>query len=115
VELGYLSPKELLAGAKTQVEEILYSLNTWKDGNFEFTAGPLPPRIVDLKLNTRQVIFQCILQVEDRRWVLEQIGSMESVFAGEAELSDAIQGMRLEPEVAQVIGNINGNNTVRDL
>ena len=39
VELGYLSPKELLEGAKTQVEEILFSLNTWKDGTYEFIEG----------------------------------------------------------------------------
>ena len=83
VELGYLSPKELLSGAKTQVEEILYSLNTWTEGNYEFVEGPLPPRIVDLKLNTRQVIFQCILQVEDRNWVLQHLGSMDTVFAPE--------------------------------
>lgn len=115
VELGYLSPKELLAGAKTQVEEILYSLNTWAEGTFEFVEGPLPPRIVDLKLNTRQVIFQCILQVDKRGWALEQIGSMDAVFAAEPELADALVQMRLEPDVHAVISNINGNNTVRDL
>jgi hypothetical protein len=115
VELGYLSPKELLEGAKTQVEEILFSLNTWGDGTFEFIEGPLPQRIVDLKLNTRQVIFQGILQLEDRRWVLSEIGSMEAVYSPDANLTEVTQGLRLDSDVHQVIANINGTHTVRDL
>lgn len=115
VELGYLSPKELLAGAKAQVEEILYSLNTWHEGNYEFVEGPLAPRIVDLKLSMRQVVFQAIMQLEDRAWVLQQIGSMESVFAANPELTEALHGMKVEPEFQQIADMVDGTNTVRDL
>jgi len=115
VELGYLTPKELLEGAKTQVEEILFSLNTWRDGSFEFIEGPLPQRIVDLKLNTRQVIFSGILQNDDRRWALGELGSMESVFAGAPNLTDVTQTLKLDSDVQQVIANVNGVHTVRDL
>jgi len=115
VELGYLSPKELLAGAKSQVEEILYSLNTWREGTYEFVGGPLAPRIVDLKLNMKQVVYQAIMQLEDRAWVLEQIGSMETVFAHGPDLSESLGMMRLEPEAEQIVNAIDGQSTVRDL
>lgn len=117
VELGFLTPKELLGGAKTQVEEILHSLNTWKEGKFEFLAGDLPQRIVNLNLNTRQVIWLGIQQLEDRhrRWILEQLGSLETVFGPAPEFSEITDKLKLEDDVSYILANIDGRKNVRDL
>jgi hypothetical protein len=115
VELGFLTPKELLEGAKTQVEEILYSLTAWNEGNYEFLEGPLPQRIVNLNLNTRQVIVQSILRVENRRWVLEQIGGMDKTYAREDDFNDIFRTMKFDEDVSYLLTNVDGHNTVRDL
>ncbi|MFC2171633.1 DUF4388 domain-containing protein [Acidobacteriota bacterium] len=115
VELGFLTPKELLEGAKTQVEEILYSLNTWQEGKFEFIEGPLPQRIVNLNLNTRQVIMQGIMQLEDRRWILDNIGSMETVFSPTPDFQEITEKLQLDSDVSYLLANIDGRKNIRDL
>ena len=42
VELGYISPKDLLWGARMQVEGILHQLLFWDKGNYQVIEGPLP-------------------------------------------------------------------------
>src|SRR5215204_3159425 len=50
VELGYINPKDLLWGARTQVEGILHQLLFWSTGNYQVIEGPLPREIVSLNM-----------------------------------------------------------------
>ncbi len=81
VELGYISPKDLLWGARMQVEGILYQLLFWKHGSYQVLEGPLPKEIVSLGLTIPQTIYNGIMQTRDRDWILQHIGSPEVIFA----------------------------------
>jgi curved DNA-binding protein CbpA len=64
VESGYLTPRELIKILKRQVEEIIISLFTIENGEFEFTEGLSPeyePFILDI--DSAQLIYQGIKRI----------------------------------------------------
>src|SRR5438045_5659125 len=65
VELGYITPKDLLWGARAQVEGILHQLLFWQDGNYQILQGPLPKEIVSLNLQIPLVIYDGIFKSQD--------------------------------------------------
>jgi curved DNA-binding protein CbpA len=61
VEMGCLTPEETVSAVIHQVELIILSLFNMKDGEFEFTEGPLPSReVITLKLSTGKIIYRGI-------------------------------------------------------
>lgn len=57
VELGILTPKQLFEGLKFQVREIIYSVFSLRDGEYEFIEGELPDdKIIGLRLNINDLI-----------------------------------------------------------
>ncbi len=118
VELGYISPKDLLWGARMQVEGILYQLLFWDKGSYQVLEGPLPKEIVSLGLTVPQIIYNGILQTRDRDWILQHIGSPEAIYSkvpdfeqkyaeyhlGAEQIASYIDGSRSLEEIAQAVG-----------
>ncbi len=63
VENGFLSPKDLFAGLKTQVKDILYGLFLWNDAEYRF-EDRLPPDIIQLQFNLPDLIAEIIDRIK---------------------------------------------------
>lgn len=113
VELGYLTSKELLWGARMQVEAIIHQLLFWKTGTYQILEGPLPKEIVSLNISVFQIIFSGIVKSQDRPWVLERIGSPEAVYSLSEEFHLKNANYRLPIET--VVSRINGKRTLNDI
>jgi hypothetical protein len=59
VENGFVSPRDLFAGLKTQVKDILYSLFLWDDAEYRFEER-LPRDIIQLQFNLPDLIAELI-------------------------------------------------------
>jgi hypothetical protein len=115
IELGFLSPTELLQGARHQVREILASCFTLRHGTFDVDPGPLPTEVTSLGLPTRRLIFDSVLQASERETVLREVGSMETVYKPDGDLGPALDVLRLDPEMDRVARSIDGSSSLRDL
>lgn len=118
VELGYISARDLLWGARAQVEGILHQLLFWKTGSYQILTGNLPKEIIHLNLSIPNVIYDGIMNCQDRQWILSYIVSPEAVYGihpdfGELnqlwklpvqELADQLNGRRTLLEIAHVSG-----------
>lgn len=80
VELGYISARDLLWGARAQVEGILRHLVFLTEGNYQIMEGSLPKEIINLKMSVDHVIFDAITRSENRDWILQYIGTPEAVY-----------------------------------
>ena len=59
VELGYLTPKDLVLGVKSQVREIIYSLFEVEDAEYEFDEGQLPNReVITLQMSMGNLVYE---------------------------------------------------------
>ncbi len=63
VEHGFVSPKDLFAGLKIQVKDIIYSLFLWDDAEYRFD-GNLPPDIIRLQINLEELITEIIERIK---------------------------------------------------
>ena len=65
VELGYISAKDLLWGARAQVDGILHHLLFWNQGKYQILEGTLPREIIHLNLTVPVVIFEGIMKTQN--------------------------------------------------
>jgi septal ring-binding cell division protein DamX len=115
IELGFLTPSELLQGARRQVRQILSAVFALSDGSFEIVPGPLPPEVTVLGLPARRLIFDAVLETGDRQTVVREMGSMESVYRTTPLFRDSLPALRLEAAHGDVAANVDGTATLRDL
>lgn len=63
VENGFLTPKDLFSGLKTQVKEIIYGLFLWNDGDYRFEER-LPADVIQLQINIQDLIAEIIERIK---------------------------------------------------
>jgi len=66
VEMGFLKKEELVTCLKLQIEEIVYNLFSWKEGDFTFqeSKGPAEGQIIT-NLNTINVIMEGTRKIDE--------------------------------------------------
>lgn len=64
VEMGFIDPKDLFQGLKTQVREIVFSLFQWEEGSFRFEPGDLPKEIIPLSIDPVELISEIIEKLQ---------------------------------------------------
>ncbi len=63
VENKFVSPKNLYAGLKMQVKEIIYSLFLWNDAEYRFEEVTAPD-IIELQINLQELIAEIIARIK---------------------------------------------------
>ena len=115
IELGFLTPAELLQGARRQVRQILAAAFALRDGTSQEAPGPLPPEVTVLGLPVRRLIFDALLEAGDRQAIVSEMGSMEMIYRPAAELAQALPSLRLEPQHEEVARLVDGEATLREI
>ncbi|MFI5303555.1 MAG: DUF4388 domain-containing protein [Nitrospiria bacterium] len=66
VEMGVISPKDLFAGLKIQINEIITSVILWEEGGkYEFSEGDLPPNIIPMPIDLSEIVSGVISKLEE--------------------------------------------------
>ena len=115
IELGFLTPAELLQGARRQVRQILAAAFALRDGTSQASPGPLPPEVTVLGLPVRRLIFDALLEAGDRQVVVQEMGSMETVYRPSPDLELALPALRLESQHEEVARLVDGQATLREI
>ncbi len=63
VEKGFVGPKELFAGLKTQVKDIIYSLFLEEEAQYRYEDN-LPPGVIQLQINIEELIVEIIERIK---------------------------------------------------
>ncbi|MDX1584002.1 MAG: DUF4388 domain-containing protein [Thermoanaerobaculia bacterium] len=116
VQLGYLSPKDLWWGVKEQVLEIIFSMFSWNEGDFEFIASEaeLGERIT-LTLNTSTIIMEGIRRLDESERISEKITGNDMVFYKLPVTDDEIESLGLSESDRRIYEEIDGEKTITDL
>ena len=117
VQMGAISPKDLWWGVKNQVLEIIYSLFSWKEGEFAFYATEdetLGERIV-LQLNTSSVIMEGIRRLDESARIREKITSLDMVVTKLPGAAPDFEELEMSEAEIAVYNEIDGRMTVTEL
>ncbi|HEU4400994.1 MAG TPA: DUF4388 domain-containing protein [Candidatus Polarisedimenticolia bacterium] len=115
IEMGFLTPAELLQGARQQVREILGSCFSLSSGHYQVEPGALPREVTSLGLATKRLIFDSLLLSRDRQTIVREMGSMESVYRPTSDLLPGLNTLKLDVEIDRIARTVDGLLTLRDL
>ena len=114
-ELGYISQRELADAARLKVEKILTDLFGWKEGNYTFAEKSLPKGAIDLELSTPRLLFNSIRRMQDREWVLGELGSLDVVLAPDNDLDQFVKDTEPDEQSAEVLRLVDGVRNVKQI
>ena len=115
VELGFISPQDLVSGVKHQVKQIILGLFGWRTGNYSFDEGPLPiADIIPLHMSTGNVIIEGVRGLE---WgvVRKSLPPLKTTLRPASDPSLLFQSADLELDHRSVLGLIDGNRNLEEL
>ncbi|HEX7808742.1 MAG TPA: DUF4388 domain-containing protein [Thermoanaerobaculia bacterium] len=117
VQMGAISPKDLWWGVKNQVLEIIYSLFTWKDGEFALydSVEDLAQERIMLQINTSSVIMEGIRRLDESARIREKIPSLDVVFVKVPGVVPDFGALDMTDVEMAVYTNIDGTLNVREL
>ncbi len=115
VERGLITPQDLVAGAKLQVNEIVSSLYLWRDGSYRFDNGALPlAEIVPLQMNTGGLLYGGLRDL-DWKVVRKSLPPLKNVLRQAKDVVPLLQGIELDREQQTVLGLVNGERSIEEI
>ncbi|MFQ5351385.1 MAG: DUF4388 domain-containing protein, partial [Thermoanaerobaculia bacterium] len=115
VEERLLSPREVFAAIREQIEGIVWSLFYWSEGEVTYGAGDFQQEdMVQIRLSLREVIFEGIKRAPDARTLLARLGGRETLLEPCYKAEDLIEVGLDEPEYG-FLTKVDGKTTLYDL
>jgi hypothetical protein len=112
VEMGALSPKDLWEGVQYQVQEIVYSIFQWDDGQFHFEESTLPEKErITVDLDTVDLILAGLRRVD--AW-----GAVQNRFPEGALVLERVPGETansLQPYEEHVLALVDAEKSVVEI
>jgi Domain of unknown function (DUF4388) len=116
VERGAIRSKDLVEGVGEQVQEIIYGLFSWRDGDYEFVEGSLPSReVIVLRMSTADLIMEGIRRIQSWSRIREGVGGLEQQYALSAESADLTAAISLQKDELNLIATIDGAVNVEEI
>ncbi len=116
VELGYLAPRDLVLGVKSQVREIIYSLFQIEDADFEFNESELPTReVITLQMGIGNLLYEGIKRIGNVVRIKRSIPQMDAVLELCHESERHFPDIILSQKDKVMLSMIDGEKTVKDL
>ena len=104
VQEALIKPADLYHGVIDQVEEIIYSLFEWQEGEYDFTPGELPGKEdITLSISTPDVIAAGIGRVRRWSWIRKGVTSLQSMYRRNEDWATIVRKMTKTPEVQAVL------------
>jgi curved DNA-binding protein CbpA len=116
VELGYLTPKDLVMGVKSQVREIIYSLFQVEYAEYEFDEEQLPTReVITLQMSMGTLIYEGMKKINNVVRIKREMPDMNAVLKLNEDPKSVFRDIVLSPPDKAMLAMIDGTITVREL
>lgn len=116
VELGYLTPQEVIWGVKYQIKDIIYSLFEIQDAEYEFNEGEMPSNeIITLKMSMANLIYEGVRRIHNLNSIRRELPNMDTVLKLSTDPVSLFQDIVLSSIDKKMLFMIDGKKTVREL
>lgn len=115
IEQGVLSPALVFDAIREHVENIIWSLFSWEEGDVTFRLGePDLTGAVRIQIPVRQVILQGIKRAANAKSLVQRMGGRESLFEPHFRFEDLIE-VALSDEEYALLALVDGQKSLYDL
>jgi len=118
VQLGYITRDELQQDIQAQIEETVYSLFAWPDGEFSFEAGVrLGPDevMVPVPLGVENLIMEGVRRVDEWGRIKDHIPNSDVIIRFLDHPSEKVKSINLNPDEWRVFARINGRDSIKEI
>jgi hypothetical protein len=116
VELGYLTPQEIIWGVKYQIRDIIYSLFELQEAEYEFNEEEISSsEIITLKMSMANLIYEGVKRINNLNSIRKELPDMESVLKLSADPVSLFQDIVLSTMDKKMLFLIDGKKTVKEL
>lgn len=115
IEESLLSPREVYRAIRAHIEEIVWSLFYWKDGEVTFAIGETAnENMIQIRLPMRRVILEGIKRAPEAKPLVERVGKRETILEPSYRGEDLIE-LGLDRQEYEVLRAVDGKKTFYEL
>lgn len=114
IEDGLLSPAELWAAIRGQMESIVWSVFSWAQGTFSFKIGEFTDPVIRIHLPMRRVILRGVQRMPHIKEMVHRLGSKHTVLEPAYGTEDLIE-IALSGEEYALLRLVDGRRTIFDI
>jgi hypothetical protein len=116
VENGSIRSKDLVEGVTEQVQEIIYSLFSWDEGDWEFAPGDLPSReVIVLRMSTADLMMEGVRRLRAWSRIRAGVGGLEQRYALAADSATTLSAMSLHKDELGLLAALDGVMSLEDI
>ncbi|UCD85843.1 MAG: DnaJ domain-containing protein [Deltaproteobacteria bacterium] len=116
VEKGLLKPEALVVAVVDQVEEIIYSLFGWEEGEYSFVQGEqMGDDVIPLDMSAANLIMGGIRKKYSLEKLKRALGSPQRVLATTLDSKYRFNELQLTPEESKVINLVDGTRSIGEI
>jgi len=117
IEMGCISPHNLVYGLQLQLEQKLFDIFGWDEGDYQFSAKiDIPAQAVHLEMSLATIIYEGVRRTHLKKHLLDRIQPFESSFLGVHEDPlHRFQEISLEADERKLVAMIDGRRTAQQL
>jgi hypothetical protein len=116
VELGYLTPQDIIWGVKYQVKDIIYSLFHLRDAAYEFIEREIPSDgLITLKMSMGNLIYEGVKRIDNLNRIRKELPDMDAVLTLSTDPVSLFQDVVFSSLDKKMLFMIDGKKTVKEL
>jgi hypothetical protein len=116
VESGAIRSKDLVEGVTEQVQEIIYSVFLWEDGQFDFAEGDLPSReVIVLRMSTADLMLEGVRRIDRWTRIRRGVGGLDQRYTLAASSATTMGDMSLHKDEVDLIATLDGVMTLEEI
>jgi curved DNA-binding protein CbpA len=116
VELGFLTPSDLVWAVQNQVEEIILSLFQWEDAVFLFREGPLPTaEVITLRISTANIIYHGIKTIASQARIKNALPPLDIILHYSPDPMNLFQDINLDKVDKDISSLIDGKSSIEKI
>lgn len=109
VELGYITPAELVKGVKVQVEHVVTDALSWRHGAYRIEMRELDTRDVSLNISTENLLFHGIKRGAGWSQIIRGLGgTLDSMLSRAPDFDSKLYKLDLTEDESHVVTLVNG-------
>lgn len=116
IGLGFIDRADLEAVVREQVEELLFSLLSWRTGSFKFYEDQFPTREeITVRLSIENVILEGLRRLDERNLIGDTLSDLDLVYRISTSEAGRTRNVTMKAGEWNVMALVDGHRTVNQI
>lgn len=116
INKGYIDRADLQAVVRSQIEELLYSLLSWRSGSFKFYEDQFPTdEEIKVRLSVENVILEGLRRLDEENLVNDTLPDLSHTYTISATQGERTRTVSMAADEWNIMALVNGQNSLEEI